>query len=1186
MTYKGVTVFETANKIALNYFKKADNVILVNSDAIPDALSVAPYAKKLNAPVLLTKSDSLDKKTKETLEQLNSKKIILIGGEKSLSKNLENNLKKDYTVERISGSDRINTSLQIANKMGQPIKNAFVVNGYTGLADAAGTGGIAAKLNVPLVFTDKNIDRYKNSLNDLNINNVFLIGGTYNLPEGFNNVVNSERIAGSNRRDTNAKLIEKFFGKDYNSAFIAKDGSNNESELIDSVTIGGVAGLKNMPIFLGSKTAGLTNEQLEQLKASAPKHIVGVGGGNKTAGNQIEKQLPNAQIDISEITSKPSEDEEVPSSGGGGGGGSSTNTEQDKKNLLIKAANEHLDGVVKGVNNNSAIKKVLNMQFDQIDQKSNKTTITVISDEIPEDLDEITNTGFIDGILNTPNLESYRVVDGENGLVKLKTDGKDLTAQELKEKILQDVMKAISKQLTTSDDTTAAEETSNTDASTDSTNDETVLENEKTNNTKSAYDIVKENIGKIDGKSVIVNANYNDGKTKASVEYEFIFKVDKNQIILSKANTHLKALVGNVAKNETINEYATISFDPDSMVTDVVSKEITKLPNAEDLKAISGTGFITGLKKTPNLVSYSIGDNKTDINVDGNESTLKESIINNVLAQFEGTDIPEKKTITVTANYDDGDVKLSQDYKFNFDFSNMKKAIEKEENLNNKKKEILSNSNKHLASLVNTVADNDAVSKYATISFDPDSMVTDVVSKEITKLPNAEDLKAISGTGFITGLKKTPNLVSYSIGDNKTDINVDGNESTLKESIINDVLAQFEGTDLNNIPEKKTITVTANFEDGDVKLSQDYKFNFDFSKIKEAINKKEIRENTEKEATSKINTANDNVSIKTDSEKKKIKLEIKNLSFFESNSNELLEKITSTDRIKAIKLNGKEINISDLNGETLHKELLEAIDYNNIDDYREFFKSSQNPEISNKVNNPSPENIKMINNFIKSSSNSDGKTVPIYFLLKDETGEFLSSEYKMDFTFDDSLKSTVDETIKKSIAEQDKVILDTRKFFLQQSKVKYPGKKFLGVTIFKPRDIANDLIFYNSYPDNLVEIAINEEKNNTKLGLEEIAGTGLKTTEDVLSDMNYLNSLSINENIDKYGKSDIFKIKDAINKEFGIKDTSLKNYINKSFNLNLYSSNNKIKFKRTFKVSITNNFEKLKSELEKVNFGK
>lgn len=42
--------------------------------------------------------------------------------------------------------------------------------------------------------------------------------------------------------------------------------------------------------------------------------------------------------------------------------------------------------------------------------------------------------------------------------------------------------------------------------------------------------------------------------------------------------------------------------------------------------------------------------------------------------------------------------------------------------------------------------------------------------------------------------------------------------------------------------------------------------------------------------------------------------------------------------------------------------------------------------------------------------------------------------------------------------------------------------------------------------------------------------------------------------------------------------------ITELFFLNLYSSNNKIKFKRTLKVLITNNFEKLKNELEKVHF--
>ncbi|WP_106777347.1 cell wall-binding repeat-containing protein [Peptostreptococcus russellii] len=74
---EGYSRFDTANKIALNYFKNPENVILVNSNAIADALSVAPYAKKLEAPVLLTNSDSLESKTKKTIEKLNPRNIIL-----------------------------------------------------------------------------------------------------------------------------------------------------------------------------------------------------------------------------------------------------------------------------------------------------------------------------------------------------------------------------------------------------------------------------------------------------------------------------------------------------------------------------------------------------------------------------------------------------------------------------------------------------------------------------------------------------------------------------------------------------------------------------------------------------------------------------------------------------------------------------------------------------------------------------------------------------------------------------------------------------------------------------------------------------------------------------------------------------------------------------------------------------
>lgn len=176
----------------------------------------------------------------------------------------------------------------------------------------------------------------------------------------------------------------------------------------------------------------------------------------------------------------------------------------------------------------------------------------------------------------------------------------------------------------------------------------------------------------------------------------------------------------------------------------------------------------------------------------------------------------------------------------------------------------------------------------------------------------------------------------------------------------------------------------------------------------------------------------------------------------------------------------------------------------------------------------------------------------------------------MDFTFDDSLKNTVDETIKKSIAEQDKVILDTRKYLLGQYKVN-----------------KNKLMLYN-FSDNMVEVAINESKNELDLFnpisfIINTRATGLKTTVESLSNINDLNSISINNEPNIYDKSNTLGVKNTLNKELEIKNTRLKNYINKAFNLNLYSSKDKINFKRTIKITITNNFEKVAKELEKIN---
>ncbi len=236
--------FSTAISISRNGWESgSENVILVNSQAVADSLSVAPLANKLKAPVLLTDSDSLKWETKEEIKRLNSKRVLIIGGYSSISKLIEEQLKaRGYDIERISGSSRVETSINIANRLKdfskEGINSAFIVNGIKGLADAAGAGSIAAKNNYPIIFADKNkVSDIEANIKKLDIKQTYLIGGTSSLPSEFENISEVvERISGENRQETNLNLIDKFY-KNFSTVYIADDGSLKPSKLIDSVLI-------------------------------------------------------------------------------------------------------------------------------------------------------------------------------------------------------------------------------------------------------------------------------------------------------------------------------------------------------------------------------------------------------------------------------------------------------------------------------------------------------------------------------------------------------------------------------------------------------------------------------------------------------------------------------------------------------------------------------------------------------------------------------------------------------------------------------------------------------------------------------------------------------------------------------------------------------------------------------------
>ena len=56
----GADRYATAAQVATANWTTSDNVVLVNGQNYPDAVSASALAKKLNAPILLTKADSLN----------------------------------------------------------------------------------------------------------------------------------------------------------------------------------------------------------------------------------------------------------------------------------------------------------------------------------------------------------------------------------------------------------------------------------------------------------------------------------------------------------------------------------------------------------------------------------------------------------------------------------------------------------------------------------------------------------------------------------------------------------------------------------------------------------------------------------------------------------------------------------------------------------------------------------------------------------------------------------------------------------------------------------------------------------------------------------------------------------------------------------------------------------------------
>lgn len=277
----GADRYRTAVKVSQAGWKEADTVILVRGDDFADALCAGPLAKKYNAPILFTEKYSVNSYTLTEIERLNATKVIIIGGYGAISGNVDNALDSEgiNEIERIYGSNRYETSVKIAQRLGS--KEAALATGGE-YADALSISAIAAAKGFPILLTSPNELplNVKQHLNNYKIEKTYLIGGDGAISKNIEKQVPSPlRLAGKNRYETNRLVLEHFAKDlDFNKIFTATgEGKNSFADALTGVAL---AAQSSSPIVLNSSILPAETKDFIQGKMTVASEIIALGGEN------------------------------------------------------------------------------------------------------------------------------------------------------------------------------------------------------------------------------------------------------------------------------------------------------------------------------------------------------------------------------------------------------------------------------------------------------------------------------------------------------------------------------------------------------------------------------------------------------------------------------------------------------------------------------------------------------------------------------------------------------------------------------------------------------------------------------------------------------------------------------------------------------------------------------------------
>ncbi|GAA2017591.1 hypothetical protein GCM10009839_11810 [Catenulispora yoronensis] len=215
----GSTRYETAIAVSKKAFPtdhSAPAVVLATGGTFPDALAGVPFAKQINAPLLLTPSTALDPGVANEIKRVLAPggQVYVLGGEKAVTPAVLAALKLPAgQVHRIFGDTRYTTSVAIAQAMGSPT-NVVLATGRD-FPDALAAGPYASDIFTAdgkpaaiLLTDDTKLPPAAFSYMDNHVMNVAAIGVQASKSiAGFQNLVT---FPGKDRYDTASRVAAAF----------------------------------------------------------------------------------------------------------------------------------------------------------------------------------------------------------------------------------------------------------------------------------------------------------------------------------------------------------------------------------------------------------------------------------------------------------------------------------------------------------------------------------------------------------------------------------------------------------------------------------------------------------------------------------------------------------------------------------------------------------------------------------------------------------------------------------------------------------------------------------------------------------------------------------------------------------------------------------------------------------------